>query len=154
MNNLEKIIHLMQTDDSKDAPSDAIKWSKNLFKTRVSEPKAGVIDRVVAVLREELTPGTAAFGERSGSAGAGRQMLFEAGDVTIDLRITPGDSGFDLRGQLLGEGVENAGVVLGSVEESVNEFGAFRFVEVEAGTYELLLKLENKEIVVDAVIVG
>ncbi len=31
---LNRIIYLMETDKSDDAPQDAIRWSKNIFRTR------------------------------------------------------------------------------------------------------------------------
>ena len=46
---INEIIGLMQTDESIDAPNDAIQWSKNIFRTRAIEPKKSVVERVLAV---------------------------------------------------------------------------------------------------------
>src|SRR5688572_15253748 len=72
MNNedlLNKIVTLMQTDDSADAPADALLWSKNLFRSRrAAEPQRSVVRRVLAVLQMDLSPGKTVFGERSASS--------------------------------------------------------------------------------------
>jgi hypothetical protein len=36
---INRIIYLMQTDKSVDAPPDAVQWSKNIFRSRAVEPK-------------------------------------------------------------------------------------------------------------------
>src|ERR1044072_2344307 len=91
---LEEIVSLMQRDESVDAPQDAIKWSKNLFRTRAAEPKKSFVQKILAVLQVDLAPNKAACGERSAAAAQERQMLFEAGDNGIDLRIKETEKGF------------------------------------------------------------
>ena len=59
INNSEKqliseIIYLMQTDKSIDAPQDAIKWSKNIFRARAAEPKKSFVQKILAVLQMDL----------------------------------------------------------------------------------------------------
>jgi hypothetical protein len=149
--NIEKIIHLMQTDNAVDAPEDAIKWSKNIFRTRAASAKPGILERIVAVLNQELAPGKAAFGERSGSTAQSRQMLFEAGENRVDLRIAPKDGSYEVRGQILGDGCEDSIVILGKEEMVLDEFGGFFFDEVSAGTYELVIKTKDREIVLKAI---
>ena len=86
---LEEIINLMMKDDSADAPEDAVKWSKNLFRTRAAaEPKKSLVQKVLAILQMDLAPNKAAFGERSAGTAQERQMLFQAGESNaVDLRI-------------------------------------------------------------------
>jgi negative regulator of replication initiation len=84
---IEQIIRLMRRDASYDAPEDAVRWSKNIFRSKAAAQRKSLIERVAAVLQIDLSPNRAAFGERSASAGQARQMLFQAGDASLDLRI-------------------------------------------------------------------
>ncbi len=151
MNNIDRIIQLMQTDDSSDAPADAIKWSQNLFKSRALEQKPGIIERIVGILNQELKPDAAVTGERSATGGQSRQMLFQAGDNSVDLRVTKKGETFELRGQILGDGCEEASVKLGQTEIVPDEFGSFVFTNVSEGSYELLIRGEDREIVLKGI---
>jgi len=151
---INQIIYLMQTDKSFDAPQDAIQWSKNIFRSRVVEPKKSIIEQVLAVLQMDLSPNRAAFGERSASASQARQMLFQAGDaVSIDLRIKQDEKGINVQGQILGEGFANCSVRISnendSYETRTNELSEFKFAEISTGTYSLNLQSNDKEIVVE-----
>lgn len=134
--NIEKIIRLMQTDNSVDAPEDSIRWSKNLFRSKQKEPST--LEKIKAVLKIDLAPGKAVFGERSGAAEA-RQMLFEAGSRAVDLRISERKDGFEIRGQVLGDGFEKCEVSLGVYLSRANDLSEFRLTGVGAGTYTLIL---------------
>lgn len=141
----------MQTDKSVDAPQDAIKWSKNIFRTRAIEPKRSIVEKVLAVLQMDISPNKAAFGERSTSVTQTKQMLFEAGEDSIDLRISEGEKGFNIKGQILGEGFENATVKLGSFETNANDLSEFSFDEIPGGKYDLTLKTNEKEILIEEI---
>ncbi|HSK73051.1 MAG TPA: hypothetical protein VK892_15235 [Pyrinomonadaceae bacterium] len=146
---IAKIISLMQTDDSVDAPLDSIKWAKDIFRARAAEPEKSAVKKFLAVLQMDLSPGKAAFGERSASASQARQMLFQAGETAVDLRISKGEKGFSLHGQILGEGFENCRIKLGRFETVADELGEFRFNRIPKGIYDLILKTENGEIVIE-----
>ena len=143
----------MLADRSEDAPADSIKWAKDLYRTRAVEKPAGIVHRIMAVIAADLAPGTPAFGERSGEGGQARQMLFEAGDNAVDLRITPADGKFEVRGQILGEGFENAQVALSAGEVKIStqadSASGFSFNAVRAGKYDMTITLETAEIVVE-----
>lgn len=141
----------MQTDRSEDAPSDAIQWSQNLFRTRTVEQKPGIFERIVGVLNQELKPGLSVSGERSASTGQSRQMLFQAGDNSVDLRVTKKGDKFEVRGQILGDGCENASISLGEVQLELDEFGSFLFTNVSEGSYELLIRAQDREIVLKGI---
>jgi len=146
---INKIIHLMRADESVDAPADAIRWSKNIFRARAIEPKRSVLERVLAVLQMDLSPNRAAFGERSStSVSQVRQMLFQAGENALDIRIAKTEQGFDLHGQILGEGFANSTVKLGAFETAANEIGKFK-LEIPGGIYNLTVQSGEKEIVVE-----
>jgi hypothetical protein len=154
INNSEKqiineIIALMQRDESTDAPQDAIKWSKNIFRTRAAQPAKSFVQKILAVLQMDLAPNKAAFGERSASAAQERQMLFEAGENGIDLRIKAGEKGFAVKGQILGEGFANANVKLGDFEAKTGELSEFSFTEIPAGKYDLTLSSGETEITIE-----
>lgn len=147
---LEHIISRMQSDRSVDAPADALKYALNLFKTRAAE--RSLIQRIVAVLRVDLAPNRAAFGERSAGSGAARHMLFDSGENAIDLRVTLVDSKFKIRGQVLGGGFEVGEVQIGDVVSVIDETGGFKFELISAGEYSLTVRGEASEIVIDRLI--
>lgn len=146
----EKIIYLMQTDRSVDAPPDAVNWAKNIFRTRSAESKKSFVRKVLAHLQLDLSPDRAVFGERSASsASQARQMLFDAGENSIDLRIRKAKKGLEIHGQILGEGFENAVVKLGDVETKANELSEFKFTGIAVGKYNLSLHTGEREILIE-----
>jgi len=150
---IEHIIQRMLADKSADAPVDAIKYAKNLYRTRAVEPKASIIQRVLAVMRVDLAPNRAAFGERSASASQARQMLFDAGENAVDLRVTAVTDGFDIRGQILGEGFENGEIEIVnseiSVKVKIDKTSGFKVPGLPAGKYSLTVRGKNAEIVLE-----
>jgi hypothetical protein len=146
---INRIINLMQRDDSVDAPADAIRWSKNIFLTRAAKPKTSIVQKVLAVLQMDLSPNRAAFGERSASASQARQMLFQAGENALDIRITKTKKGFDLRGQILGANFANAIVKIGEFQTITDETSEFKLTEIPAGKYNLTVRSGEKEIVIE-----
>jgi hypothetical protein len=143
---INRIIHLMQTDNSADAPADSVKWAKNIFRTRAAEPKKSLVQKILAVLQMDLSGAQAAFGERSATLSQTRQMLFQAGDNGIDLRITEDENGFHVQGQILGEGFDNCTVLLDDFQATANELSEFKFTEIPAGEYDLVLRTTEREI--------
>lgn len=151
---INRIIQLMRTDKSFDAPADAIQWSKNIFRSRVAEPKKSIAEKILAILKMDLSPNRAAFGERSASASQARQMLFQASENSIDLRIKLTGKNFNLRGQVLGSGFANASVKLGEFETTTNEISEFVFASVPGGKYALSFQGREKEIVIADIEIG
>ena len=150
---LDEIIRLMETDDSVDAPKDSITWAKNLYRTRQTDPS--LITRLVATLQMDLSPGKAAFGERSGSTGTARQMLFNAGENAIELRVLPEASKAQLQGQVLGEGFSGAELTLSGSDifrrTVIGELSEFEMADVPKGYYTLTIRSSEKEIVIEDV---
>lgn len=146
---IEKIINLMQTDDSADAPTDAVRWSKNLFLSRRVAPQKSFLQKVLAVLQMDLSPNKAAFGERSASASQARQMFFQAGENALDIRIAESENGFSLHGQILGEGFADASVRIGEFETKTNENSEFKLVGISSGIYDIYLQSGETEIIVE-----
>ena len=144
----------MQADTATDAPADVLKYTKNLFRTRAIEPKVSAVRRVLAMIKMDLAPNRAAFGERSAAGAQARQMLFDAGDNAIDLRVTATENGFDVRGQVLGGGFENGTAVLAGSNATIDELGGFRFDGVAAGEYSLVLSNGTDEIAIEQILIG
>jgi len=143
---INKIIHLMQTDESLDAPADSVKWAKNIFRTRAAEPKKSLVQKIIAVLQMDLSGAQPAFGERSATLSQTRQMLFQAGDNAIDLRISEDENGFRMQGQILGEGFSNCIAKLGDFQAKASELSEFKFTEIPGGKYDLTLQTADREI--------
>lgn len=155
---LDLIVQRMQADRSIDAPADSIKYAKNLFRTRVPEPSQTLVRRVLAVLRVDLAPGTAAFGERSATTAKARQMLYDSGDVAVDLRIMPNGREFEIRGQILGPSFEDSDVEirneLANGRTTTDKLSEFRLVGLPAGEYCLLIRNSDTEIVIDKITIS
>lgn len=153
---LEKIISLIERDDSIDAPQDSLRWAKNLFAVRATEPST--LRRWVAVLVSELAPGRPAFGERSAAAGKARQLLYQAGDAAVEVEITPRGRAFEVKGQFLGEFQEGSAAVLSSGESrlecGLSELGGFTFEKVAKGNYDLIVRTDAGEFAVEGLAVG
>lgn len=150
---IEKIIQLMQKDDSVDAPDDAVKWAKNLFLARDQGPS--LVRRLVAVLQADLLPNRVLAGERSASPAQTRHMFFTAGDCGVDVRLTKGRKGFSLKGQILGTGFECVSVSLNgnevSFEAKTDTAATFEFTNVPSGIYDLLVLNGQVEIVIEGI---
>jgi len=150
---LEHIIRRMQADNAIDAPAELTKFAKGLYRTRVVEPTPSLFKRIAAVLSVDLAPGRAAFGERSASGSQARQMLFEAGDNAVDLRVTAAGKAFDIRGQILGDGFENGSVEIAGQKIEI-ENGAFALKNIAAGEYSLTAQGGEQEIFIEKIILS
>lgn len=145
----EQILRLMQADDSVDAPQDQLKWAKNLFAARAGQTRGSLVKKVMAVLQIDLSPGKAAFGERSAGAGQARQMLFDAGENSVDLRVKNVKGKFDIHGQILGDNFPGGKVRIGSLTADISDTGEFQFKGVAAGTYTLTVAGKDTEITIE-----
>ncbi|MEO8042658.1 MAG: carboxypeptidase-like regulatory domain-containing protein [Acidobacteriota bacterium] len=153
--NLQNIVELMRQDDSVDAPADSIRWASNLFRTRAADPEPSFVKKLAAIFQMEIAPNKPAFGERSASASAARQMLYRANDHAIDIRIEKAKKGFTVRGQILGADFANAATRLfddsHSFEATATETSEFQFDNVPAGRYELTIRGGDVEITLKAI---
>jgi hypothetical protein len=151
---IDKLLNRMRTDDSVDAPMDSVKWVKNLFRTRIPAERS-LIEKIRAVLQIDIGPAQPVFGERSSAAGLGRQVLFTAGETSIDIRIAAGKRDVSIRGQLVGEGLTGASVRLlsneGNYESTADREGEFTFERVAPGVDELQIQTSTKLIVIERI---
>jgi hypothetical protein len=147
-------INLMRNDRSTDAPPEALNFARNLFRSgkRFVPRPDSVANKILATLKQNVAPFSTVFGERSANASAERQMLFEAGEYDVDLRIRANEKDFNLAGQILGELPEQISLKLQSAgfsrETSISELGEFRIENVPAGNYDLTLQIGETEIVI------
>jgi hypothetical protein len=143
----------MQADTAIDAPADTIGYVKNLYRSRMTAPARSVLERVMAVLRVDLAPNRAAFGERSTGDGQARQMLFDSGHNAVDLRIKSADIGFDIRGQVLGLGFESGLIEISNEENTIkanlSETSQFELTEVPEGDYTVSITGGDQEIFIE-----
>jgi hypothetical protein len=150
---INRIINLMQSDDSADAPKDAVRWAKNIFLTRAAAPQKSFVQKVLAVLQMDLSPNKAAFGERSTAGAQARQMLFEAGDNSLDLRIKQEIKGLRVQGQILGDGFSECLVKISGenavFETRANQLSEFMLEEIPVGNYVLSLQNNETEVIIE-----
>jgi len=154
---LEHIIRRMQSDTAVDAPADSISYAKNLFRSRMTEPAKSVFERIMAVLSLDLAPDRAAFGERSTGEGQARQLLFNAGENAVDLRLKATDHGYEIRGQILGTGFENGTIDIVrsdslSFTAAASDTSEFKATDIPAGEYALTVRGSEREIFIPLVI--
>ena len=152
---LARSIQLMKLDKSADAPREALDFAKKSFRARkqlVAGEKSAT-QKILATLKLDVSPFSPAFGERSAGAEAERQMLFEAGDFDLDLRIRAAASNFNLAGQVLGELSAQNSISLKNAEfnavTNIGETGEFKIRNVPPGNYELTLRIGWTEIVIN-----
>lgn len=150
--NFAKIVNLIKTDEAKDAPADSLIWAKNIFRSRIVEPKKSIVQKILAVLEMDLSPNTAAFGERSGVSPT-RQLFYKAGEIGISLRISKDEDDLSLMGQILGDGFDNCEVELQSANTSIsvasNELSEFRMSKISFGNYNLFIRNLENELVIE-----
>lgn len=155
---LETAVGLMRRDDSADAPQEAYQFARNLFRTRKGfVPQSETLtQKILANLKLDLSALAPAFSERSGAVSDERQMLFEAGEFDIDLRVRKAAEGFAVNGQVLGDVPASSRVRLqneqSAFEVAVGETGEFSFDHVPAGVFSLHLLLGEIEVVSELVL--
>lgn len=150
---LENLVRLMRTDDAIDAARDVRARAVALFR-RAPLTKPSLKERLVASLSFDSLNMSQAYGVRSAASAAAltaRQMLFEVGDVTLDLRITENEeSEWMVSGQLVGDDCARGRVVLQNAERTLettlNDVCEFALPRVPAGVYGVRFDLETTEI--------
>jgi hypothetical protein len=149
---LEWALGLMRTDRSENAPPEAIARAKQLFRPPA---RPSLRQRIIAALSFDSAVTPLAFGVRSGAA-ARRQMLFNAGEFDIDLRVAPnsnplanGAPALLVAGQILGRDGGRRIELRGpndAVTADINMLGEFALPPVPAGHYSLVLQLADLDI--------
>jgi anti-sigma factor RsiW len=160
---LERVLGLMRSDTSVDAPPELVARAKRLFQIQPPAARPSLRQRIAAVLSFDSAATPLAFGMRGGMAGE-RQLLFNAGQLDVDLRIAPsaaslpgGQAGWALSGQILGvdggRRIELRGPA-GTATAPINALGEFALPPVPAGEYTLTLQLAEIDLDLPVLAVG
>ena len=143
---LERLITLMRSDNSEDAPTDVISKAIGLFRDHVASRESPVLRRLIAELIFDSLNMAPAFGVRSGQA-ASRQLIYSAEETDIDLRLTFNNEMWVVSGQVLREDCGDGRVEIdgpGGVRSAVlNETFEFVLPAVSAGNYVLRLSMPD-----------
>src|SRR5688572_1878029 len=166
---LERVIGLMRTDTTEDAPPAVVARAQRLFQARTVGTQAtqagSTLRRIQALLHFDSLQRPLALGMRSGQPAA-RQLLLKAEDYELDMRITPAGTAWQVSGQLLGP--ETKGQVelrraadrdssqgaTGMLQAELNDLGEFNLPPTSPGVYQLLLRLDNLEVELPPVEIG
>lgn len=151
---LKQTIGLMRTDLTEDAPAYLVERAMNLFNAHIAEKAPSLLQRLHAVLQFDSWQMTPAWGLRAGQSSA-RQIMFNAGEHDLDLRITPLGQSWVISGQVLGTG-QHGQVTLKEINDSaninlqaeLNDLLEFTLPATAAGKYQLVLTLDNVEVIV------
>lgn len=156
----EKVRLVAGSDDMSEPPPWVLKRALRIFENR--QTRSHLIERLgraVASLVFDSFAKPAIAGVRS-TATNDRQLLYRAGDYSIDLQITPASqSRADLIGQVLREGeasfssvaairleLSRGGEVL--ISTATNDMGEFAFNNLGQGEYDLLVETTEGSITV------
>lgn len=154
---LERLIGLMSTDNSEDAPVHVIARAVRLLAQRAVTPLPGFRRRLLATLQFDSAQRPLVLGVR-GAWSPPRQLLFSDGDHMFDVRITPSDTDWTVAGQVLGSGSSESGRVelrgsSGIFQTVLNVLGEFTLL-VPSGTYVLLVALSDVEVEIPELTIG
>jgi hypothetical protein len=155
----ESVIRMTAVEDSAEPQTWVIKRAIRLFDgTRSSSGLAGRLGEIVATLVFDSLKGPALAGTR-GTESAEHQLLYRAEDFNIDLLLTSRDRRGNLRGQILREyefqfestariGIELVGDGERAYSAETDGFGEFSIAAIDAGLYDLRVKLGEVTITV------
>lgn len=150
---INSLLQTMQTDDTQPAPTHVINRAIRTFRTErlTSAPRtsAGSLrQRLVAALRFDSAQQPFAVGQRAGHISE-RELLFGAGDRTIEVRVDRAESGWRVGGQILGTCSGGEAVLQGDTgvaSTELNELCEFSLPPVDEGIYLLILRLDDVEV--------
>jgi hypothetical protein len=152
---LERAITIMRRDTSVDAPPDVIARAVRLFgTTRAASP--GRPRRILATLRFDSAQPTPALAVRAATWPV-RQRLYHAEAYELDLRETPTDGLWTVKGQVLGPctgGLVELRGPLRAVQSTLDELCTFTLPPVPADIYTLTLRLPEIEVELPSLQIG
>jgi len=156
-----QIVEVMQTDRTEDAPAYAVAAILRAFDERQIKNQttqtASIGQKLRAVLRLDSANLAPSFGFRSAGAANSRQLLFFAGDGTLDIRITSSESNWTISGQVLGQICDGRVELKGDTINLETEFNSqceFVLPPIQSGTYRLRLYSESFDVEVPDLVIG
>jgi hypothetical protein len=155
---LERVVAAMRRDAAWDEepPVEVVARAVALFPWQSSSGQLKPLERLRALLHFDSLHVPQPVGVRSGQP-AERQLLFTAGELSVDLRIAPSGALWSLAGQVLGPAPGGGEAALSgpaAAETALNELNEFTLPPVPAGDYTLTLRLADIEVEVDKLQVG
>jgi len=156
-----QLVEVMRTDRTEDAPAYAVAAILRAFDERQiknqNSQTATIGQKLRAVLRLDSAHLAPSFGFRSAGAANSRQLLFFAGDGTLDLRITPHEANWVISGQVLGQICDGKVELKGNTVDLETEFDSqceFALPPIPGGTYRLRLYSESFDVEVPDLVIG
>jgi hypothetical protein len=156
---LERVVAAMRRAAAweEEPPPEVVARAVRLFQPRGLPEPLKPLRRLRAMLDFDSLHRPQPAGIRSGQP-LERQLLFTAGDLSIDLRIIPSGALWSLVGQVLGPSRGGGQAALASpaaaAEAALNELSEFMLPPVPAGDYTLTLRLADIEVEVDRLQIG
>jgi hypothetical protein len=155
---LEHILELYRTDGSTSAPPAALARVRSFLTSGVVSQGAGQLWRIRAVLTFDSADAPLAIGMRSDRAGK-RQLVFRAEELDLDLHVVPTGSRWIISGQVLGSDDDGqaelrreTGALLATAP--LNDLRQFTLPPVAAGTYTLIVQLNDTVIEIPSLKIG
>ena len=153
---LEHTIGLMRTDDTVEPPARVADAISHVFRPHTAPKPASLRQRIVATLRFDSAQVPLPQGTRSGPI-AERQLVYNAGEIKLDLRITPAGALWVVAGQVLGMRapgqIELQGPT-GTLHAALSDVNEFVLSPAPPDDYTLIVRMAEVEIVVAGLKVG
>ncbi len=156
-----QLLEVMRTDATEDAPTYAVAAILRAFDERQTKNQPIQPDpisrKIRAILRLDSQNLAPSFGFRSAGAANSRQLLFFAGDGTLDLRITPQKADWIISGQILGQICDGKVELKSDTVNLETEFDSqceFALPPIPKGTYRLRLYSESFDVEVPDLVIG
>jgi hypothetical protein len=156
----EGVRAITASDDSEAPPPWVLKRALRIFEARLTRPRiAARVGQLVASLVFDSMARPALAGTRS-TESANRQLLYRAGDYSVDLQIAAStQTSGDLLGQVLREGEvafdSVAGLKLELAAEGrpsrsavTDQMGEFTINQIECGVYDLRIEMPEGSVTI------
>jgi anti-sigma factor RsiW len=153
---LERVIGLIRANDYEEPPDRVAADIARVFASYNPSASSSLRKRILAVLRFDSAQLPLSVGRRSGSS-AEQQLVFTAGMLDIEVRITPSGSLWEVAGQVLNadaRGLAELQGPAGEVRATLNEAGEFLLPPVPHGQYVLILRLTTVDIEIAGLAIG
>ena len=152
-----KVFNAAQREVLREPPESLVERAVELFESRKRKPRVGFLERIEAVLVfDSLTQPSLAGVRRIGITG--RQLLYRAGSLDIDLRVVEGDDPklSDLMGQILRKkkgliSVAGLELLLKKGRKKIqstraDSWGEFSFSKLSPGRYRVEVNLPGQRV--------
>jgi hypothetical protein len=151
---LERVLRAMAADPREDPLPGSVDAVRLAIRRRASEPRPSLVRRVLAALTFESSGLAPAYGLRSAQSGA-RDLLYNAGEVDVQVSVTPADGAWTIRGQVLGP-CDGGEAVLsgeaGTMSAPLTGLCEFELAAARPGAYEIALRLGDTEITIPGIL--